>query len=301
MELSDVHHRSEEEFRRQEYEALRNGRGGETTDLMVALIDASEYGSELAEVLRGIGLVRKLRETRVLAGFSRVLPLEDPTSPARLPMLQDASLDWLPATVVYGEGIFIEFNESNLERWVKRSSVIERISSLSRRYNERRHERGMRSAEVSGKYVLLHTIAHVLIAQLSFDCGYGSAALREWIYCDLENPGRTMQGVLIYTASGDSEGTLGGLVRQGEPNRLNAVFERAKQRSQWCSSDPVCIESPGQGTDNSNLAACHGCVLLPETSCETGDRLLDRGLLVGTPVMPEVGFFADTSVGVNIA
>ena len=75
-----------------------------------------------------------------------------------------------------------------------------------------------------------------------------------------------MQGVLIYTASGDSEGTLGGLVRQGEPDRLKAIIERAIRRAQWCSSDPVCIESAGQGSDNSNLAACHGCVLLPETS-----------------------------------
>ena len=230
-----------------------------------------------------------------------MLPIEDPTSPDLLPISQDTSLGWLPATVVYGEGIFIEFNESNLQRWAKSSYVMERISSLSGRYNERRHERGMRNAEITEKYVLLHTIAHALIAQLSFDCGYGSAALKERVYCDLKDPDRPpMQGVLIYTASGDSEGTLGGLVRQGEPGRLNAVFERAIHRSQWCSSDPVCIESSGQGTDNANLAVCHGCVLLPETSCETGNRLLDRGLLIGTPDMPEVGFFANTSVAGNI-
>jgi hypothetical protein len=102
-----------------------------------------------------------------------------------------------------------------------------------------------------------------------------------------------MQGILIYTASGDSEGTLGGLVRQGQPEQLKAVVGRAIRRTQWCSSDPVCIESAGQGIDNANLAACHGCVLLPETSCETGNRLLDRGLLVGTPKAPEIGFFAD--------
>ena len=301
LELTDAHRRSEEEFRRQEYEALRNGRGGEATDLMVELRDTSEYGPAFARVLGVIGLVRKLRETRVLVGFSRILPVDDPTSQDLLPMSQDANLGWLPATVVYGEGIFIEFNESNLEGWAKRSHVIERISSLSVRYNKRRNERGMGSAEISEKYVLLHTVAHALIAQLSFDCGYGSAALRERVYCNVEDPDRPMQGVLIYTASGDSEGTLGGLVRQGEPDRLNAVFERAIHKSQWCSSDPVCIESLGQGTDNANLAACHGCILLPETSCETGNRLLDRGLLVGTPDMPEVRFFADTSVAGNIA
>ena len=301
LDLNDRHSRSEEEFRRQEYEALRSGRGGETTDLMVECKAKSEYGPDLAEVLSGIGLVRKLRETSVLVGFSRILPVEDPTSPDLLPMSQNTSLGWLPATVVHGEGIFLDFNENNLGRWAESSHVKERVSSLSRHYNERRHERGLGSAEITEKYVLLHTIAHALIAQLSFDCGYGSAALRERIYCDLEDPDRPMQGLLIYTASGDSEGTLGGLVRQGEPGRLNAVFERAKDRAQWCSSDPVCIESPGQGTDSANLAACHGCVLLPETSCETGNRLLDRGLLIGAPGAPEVGFFVDTSGNANMA
>ncbi len=283
--------RSEEEFRRQEYEALRQGRGDETTELKVELRDASKYGPALAGVLGRIGLVRKLRETRALVGFSRIVPIEDPISPDRLPMSQDESLDWLPAAVVYGEGIFIEFSESELKGWGKREWVRERISSLSERYNERRRERGMGEEKITEKYVLLHTISHALITQLSFDCGYGSAALRERLYCDLEDPDRPMQGVLIYTASGDSEGTLGGLVRQGEPDRLNGVFDRAIRRSRWCSSDPVCIESTGQGVDSSNLAACHGCVLLPETSCETGNRLLDRGLLVGEPRMPEMGFF----------
>ncbi len=131
-----------------------------------------------------------------------------------------------------------------------------------------------------------------MIGQLRFDCGYGSASLRERIYCDEGESDEPMNGVLIYTASGDSEGTLGGLVRQGEPDRLNAIIDRAMRRARWCSSDPVCIESEGQGSDNANLAACHGCMLLPETSCEVGNRLLDRGLLVGTPEDRDMGFFA---------
>ena len=115
--------------------------------------------------------------------------------------------------------------------------------------------------------------------------------MRERLYCESDDPNRPMQGVLVYTASGDAEGTLGGLVRQGEPDRLKLVIEQALRRMEWCSSDPVCIESPGQGSDNANLAACHGCVLLPETSCETGNRLLDRGVLIGTPEAPQLGFF----------
>ena len=156
----------------------------------------------------------------------------------------------------------------------------------------RRLERGLKETKITAKYVLLHTVAHALIGQLSFDCGYGSASLRERIYCESDDPDQPMQGVLIYTASGDSEGTLGGLVRQGEADRMRTVFERAVHRALWCSSDPVCIESVGQGSDNANLAACHGCVLLPETSCETGNRLLDRGLIVGTAGDPDIGFFS---------
>jgi hypothetical protein len=100
-----------------------------------------------------------------------------------------------------------------------------------------------------------------------------------------------MQGILIYTVSGDSEGTMGGLVRQAKAGRLEATLRRALDNAAWCSSDPVCIESKGQGSDSANLAACHGCCLVPETSCEEGNRLLDRALLVGTPENSELGFF----------
>ena len=102
-----------------------------------------------------------------------------------------------------------------------------------------------------------------------------------------------MNGILIYTASGDSEGSLGGLVRQGKPGNLENVVTAALYSAQWCSSDPVCMESNGQGPDSCNLAACHGCCLLPETSCERGNRLLDRALIVGTLDRKETGYFSD--------
>ena len=284
--------RSEEEFRRQEYEAFRTGRGGDTTDLMVEVRDLAPYGTELTGVLDRVCLVRKLRETRVLVGFSRLLPVADSGSADLLPIAEDENLRWLPATVVYGEGIFLEFAAQALEAWGKASSVKSRISVLRQHYNRSRLERGLDEVDITAKFVLLHTFAHALIGQLSFDCGYGSASLRERVYCESDEPDRPMHGVLIYTASGDSEGTLGGLVRQGETDRLRATIERAIRRAQWCSSDPVCIESSGQGSDSANLAACHGCVLLPETSCEMGNRLLDRGLLVGTADDPGIGFFS---------
>ena len=293
--LEGIATRSEENFRRQEYEALRTEKGGNTTDLMVEVRDVARYGPDLAKFLNSVCLIRKLRETRVLVGFSRLLPVEDSSSAELLPMSENVDLHWLPATVVHGEGIFFEFNSRKLRDWTENPEVKTRILSLKEGYNQRRLERGMKEKEISAKYVLLHTFAHALIRQLSFDCGYGSASLRERIYCESDEPDRPMQGVLIYTASGDSEGTLGGLVRQGEPDHMRTVVERAIHHARWCSSDPVCIESVGQGSDNANLAACHGCVLLPETSCEAGNRLLDRGLIVGTAGNPDIGFFTHIS------
>lgn len=105
--------------------------------------------------------------------------------------------------------------------------------------------------------------------------------------------GDQMSGLLIYTASGDAEGTLGGLVRQGLPGRLEGTVDAAIRNARLCSSDPLCIESKGQGINGLNLSACHACTLLPETSCEEGNRLLDRALLIGTPDDPNLGFFAN--------
>jgi hypothetical protein len=204
----------------------------------------------------------------------------------------DAQIDWLPAIKVYGEGIFLELNSAELDRWLAAEPrILRRIKPLITHYNAARLGRQQSHRNITAKFLLLHTLAHVLINQLSFDCGYGSASLRERLYCDFTDATKPMHAVLIYTASGDSEGTMGGLVRQGKPARLEATVRRALQHAAWCSSDPVCIESKGQGSDNANLAACHGCCLLPETSCEEGNRLLDRAMLIGTPEHPALGFF----------
>ena len=102
-----------------------------------------------------------------------------------------------------------------------------------------------------------------------------------------------MAGLLIYTSAGDSEGTMGGLVRMGNPGYLEKIIYKALEHTMWCSADPVCIDSKGQGPGSCNLAACHSCVLLPETSCEEQNRLLDRGTLVGSLDNRRTGFFSD--------
>ncbi len=288
----------EESFRHAEYQAICDGKVGPDTDLYVECVQPQDYDPGVTKFFSRIRLVHKLRETRALAGFTRILPPDGNLSSPRLqPLKLDPQIDWLPAIKVYGEGIFLELDQTAIAAWeVTVPELRPQLVRLVSNYNSVRVARQQSHRNITAKFMLLHTLAHVLINQLSFDCGYGSASLRERLYCDLSNPQKPMHGILIYTASGDSEGSMGGLVRQGKPDRLEATLRRALQRAAWCSSDPVCVESNGQGSDNANLAACHGCCLLPETSCEEGNRLLDRALLVGTPERRAFGFFADLLV-----
>jgi len=202
-------------------------------------------------------------------------------------------VDWLPAIQVFGEGIFFEFNDGELDKWAHNPDVIDRIVKMNVSYQAMLKRQNLTGGVLSAKYVLIHTFAHLLINQLSYECGYGSSSIRERLYCEKSEGNLNMYGVLLYTASGDSEGSLGGLVRQGIPGRIEDTIVAALQSAKWCSSDPICIQSPGQGPDSCNLAACHNCALLPETCCETGNRLLDRGFAVGTLDKPEIGFFND--------
>ncbi|MEI8012169.1 MAG: DUF1998 domain-containing protein [Candidatus Omnitrophota bacterium] len=285
---------SEEDFRLTEYRAICESKVGPNTELYVESANLAAYEADIAKFFSRIRLVHKLRETRALVGFTRILPPDGSLESNRLQSIKyDSRVDWLPAIKVYGEGIFLELNQSLLEQWSRQ--VLERRSAeiklLVDTYNSARTSRQQPYRSITPKFLLLHTLAHVLINQLSFDCGYGSASLRERIYCNLDGSPTSMQGILIYTASGDSEGTMGGLVRQGKSGRFESTFRRAIKRAGWCSLDPVCIESTGQGSDNANLAACHGCCLLPETCCEEGNRLLDRAMLVGIPTASEIGFF----------
>jgi hypothetical protein len=129
--------------------------------------------------------------------------------------------------------------------------------------------------------------------RLTFDCGYGSASLRERLYVS-EDQNAPMAGLLLYTAAGDTEGTMGGLVRMGKPGYLEPVLQQALLDAMWCSTDPVCMEvgeSGGQGPDSCNLAACHNCTLVPETACEEFNRFLDRGVVVGEPGNRMLGYF----------
>src|SRR5690606_10720516 len=136
-----------------------------------------------------------------------------------------------------------------------------------------------------GPYVLLHTLSHLLIQSLAMRCGYPASSIRERIYADAQTE---RYGILLYTGSPDAEGTLGGLVQ--EARHIEDHLLLALRMGGLCSNDPICAQhEPGESMEKRWLhgAACHGCTLVAETSCEMRNDYLDRALVV--PVVGDSG------------
>jgi hypothetical protein len=284
----------ESDYRREEYRVFCHNiqEGYPKTNLLIRSSDLESYGELVRSSFDRISLLHKLRETRAFVGFSRIFP-DELTQEEQWKLITREKKRWLPAVIVRGEGIFLKFREDKLNHWLDKHGSFhnDRLSNINVNMGKMRERRHQEPKTGTPKYVLIHTFAHLLINQLVYQCGYGSASLRERIYA--ADAGTPMSGVLIYTAAGDSEGTMGGLVRMGQPDYLEEILAKALEKARWCSTDPVCIESKGQGPDNCNLGACHSCTLLPETSCEEQNRLLDRGVVVGTLEKPDVGYFSN--------
>lgn len=300
VELDDTampeDHLTQQRIRRPEHEKLRNS--SKHPELTVRKIEISMYDEPVASALYRVNLVDVVRETRALYGFSRVMPAVRTYREHRdklwLNQPSEYAQNWLPAYEVRGEGIYFELEESRVAEW-EIGYAASRHAALQRNADRARSRRGQDPQTLLPRYVLLHSLAHILINRLVFECGYSSASLRERLYVAAgENP---MTGLLIYTAAGDSEGTLGGLVRMGEPGMFEPVLAASLAAASWCSADPVCMElgTAGQGPESCNLAACHSCCLLPETSCESFNKYLDRAALIGTHEDPTIGFFSSQS------
>ncbi|MFJ4097350.1 DrmB family protein [Kitasatospora sp. NPDC089913] len=250
--------------------------------------------ADLAERIGRVVLADRLREVRALSGFSRLTP-----DAAVVPADTGYRLKWLPAVEVFGEGILLTLDQERLSSWEADEAVRRRVSAiradLEGSLQQDRLER-LTGPRLAPRFVLLHTLAHLLIRQLSFESGYTTASLRERVYA---RPAQDQYGLLVYTAAGDADGTLGGLVQQGEAPHLAETVLRMIEAAAWCSADPLCAEHTGQGFGNLNRAACHACALLPETSCETGNTLLDRALVIGGDHVP--GFFESTVTAARTA
>lgn len=280
---------SEARLRTDEYKALIEGRDEDGLDSdFVCLHRDVPAGFE--SFITHVRKVTRLREVRALQGFTRLDGAPDPSGPTqKLCPLAPTHLHWLPAIEVIGEGLFLAFHRPLLDEWAAQDFVRGRKRILQQAADGAAAEYGRAKTDVDIVKVAIHTLAHVLIDQLSLDAGYPAAALRERLFVD-----KDMAGLLIYTASSDSAGSLGGVAAMAESGHLRIALTEGLQRLSWCSSDPVCIESYGAGTDALNLAACHACVLIPETSCEMNNSFLDRALLFGTyEGGPGEGLFGD--------
>lgn len=247
-------------------------------------------------------LVPKLREVRALIGFTRIQSpgeLGDLESQTEQPLasISRKPAKWIPATEIKGEGIFLEFEEELIRSWENSPAVAKHAlhtrEAQKQWLNVRNPDLVDKVPFPGMRYMLIHSFTHALMRQLTLECGYSAASLRERIYS--QNPETEygpQAGLLIYTAAPDSEGTLGGLVKLGEPKTLGYHINQALEQMKICTADPLCAEHiPDEGTPSLHWSACHSCLFAPETSCERGNKLLDRSVLVPTVTKDDLAFF----------
>lgn len=250
------------------------------------------------QYLEKVVLVERLREVRSLIEFTRIESPGDYSElsefpPDRRVRLSRSAPRWVPTSEVRGEGIFLQFTEEAIETWKEK---VKRLGAeFFEAHRQWRSNRGLEPEEgfPGTRYILLHSLAHALIRQFSLECGYTTASIRERIYSrSPDDDGEPMAGILLYTAAPDSEGTLGGLVSLGEPKKLGRHLDQALDGIQMCASDPLCAEHhPYRDGLTLHGAACHACLFLPETSCERGNKYLDRSVLVSTVERADIAFF----------
>jgi hypothetical protein len=255
----------------------------------------SAWGDELNGQLERVVIVHRLREVTALVGYTRfdyISPDIDGEfdlnlRPARLGL----NANWIPASENKGEGLFLQFPKDRVDAWKQRPAVRAQADRLERGHRNWCHERDVPGRPFFGvAYVMLHSLSHMLISAISLECGYPASSIKERIYAN-PNDG---YGILLYTAGADSYGTLGGLA--GAARSLDHFLRSALEFGRLCSNDPVCAQhQPDNANERRHLqgAACHGCLLISETSCEQRNDLLDRGLVVATVACQGAEFFPD--------
>lgn len=242
----------------------------------------SDLASQQSEIdllgIKKIVEVKKLKSVRTYRGYRR-LKVNGTWRSAEDKEYIDGRApesDWLPAVELYGEGVFVDFDRSSIQKWLQSNPDNQvRIRALLGKLSDQ-HWIDKENLETmsSQAFPLLHSISHALIRELEFQSGYSAASIRERIYSDEQ-----MSAILLYTGGSSSSGSLGGLASQSDPRLFLRLFRSAITRLVTCGQDPVCRESPGQGLRGLNLAACHACSLLPDTSCSHQNLVLDRLLV----------------------
>jgi hypothetical protein len=280
---------------RPEWDVLTDPVNAPATDdfRLVAETVPTRFAADIQQIVRA----ERLREVVALTGFTRIDSPdsgvgEDVDMPNRAPLArQDPT--WVPAAEVRGEGIFLVLPEKRLRPWEDAAGASGHGIAMHAAHARWRARRGLSTSEGwrGHRYTLLHSLSHLLINELAMECGYSAASIRERIYWS-EGESEAMAGILLYTAAPDSEGTLGGLVSLARPATFERLVLQALQRAQLCAADPMCAEHiPHETEDSLHGAACHACLFIPETSCERGNRYLDRAMVVPTLSHRDLAFF----------
>ena len=181
-------------------------------------------------------------------------------------------MNWLPAMEVLGEGIFVRL-DGCAPRWEESAFAAQRTAALTEAVRRRDQESGHTTIEPpTPSFLAVHTFAHAVLKELSLDAGYPTgcsarAGLRR----------RSQAGFLIYTASSDAAGSLGGLAALAEEERFAdgvqvglievwVVLERSRLRgvralraatdSIWRRATPACCcPRPAASTGTSTWTA----------------------------------------------
>jgi Domain of unknown function (DUF1998) len=268
------------------------GRDTPDGDFFARALPRSAWDRPWMAGVERVVLVHRLREVVAQLGFTRFEAIT-PDVEGDLQMgVQAASLardlSWLPAVENRGEGVFIQFRKSVIEEWLTRPAVQERGYRLKDGFEAWLAQHPHSKRQFPGlPYYLLHSLAHLLLTAVSLECGYPASSIRERVYA-LD----AGYGILLYTGSPDAEGTLGGLVETGR--QIDRHLRAALELGRLCSNDPVCTQHDPQNPHECRFlhgAACHGCLLIAETSCEQHNDFLDRALVLPTVENLEADLF----------
>lgn len=264
-------------------------------DFYARSLPRANWDAPWMQSVERVVLVHRLREVMALAGFTR-FEAASPDVDGELEMgVRRAALaretSWVPAIENRGEGIFLHFENDAIQEWLERPAVKERGELLMLGFDRWKEDHQGSRREFPGlPYLMLHSLSHLLITAVALECGYPASSIRERVYA-----GDAGFGILLYTGSPDAEGTLGGLVEVGR--RIHHHMKSALEWAALCSNDPVCAQHSPQNTHEGRYlhgAACHGCLLIAETSCEQHNDFLDRALVVPTVATVGAEFFPGT-------
>ena len=293
-----------EALKRQELRALVGSidglrRGTGSSRFEAEQLDLKEKPAWFQQRVNRVLKVHQLREVMALLGFTRLEPVVSQIDGDPLDLgVKRAQIDvkeatWLPAVENLGEGIFLSFDPDAIRSWLKSDGAAQHLSEHRNAFKTWNKEHGLTEDKFKwpeGAYLMLHSLAHLLITEAALDCGYGASAIKERIYA-FDDIG---YGILLYTGGSGSEGSLGGLV--GLADRIDELLAMALERAALCSNDPFCAShEPNDGLEKryAHGAACHGCLLIAETSCERRNEFLDRALVVPTLIQRDAAFFTD--------